>query len=214
MLFTEDSLKDISEQHYPVQFSSSAVSDCLWPHEPQHIRPPCPSPTSGIYPNSRPVSRSLSSPSPATFNLSQHQIFSNESALWIRWPKYWSFSFSISPSSEYSGLISFRIQWFDLAVQGTLKSSPIPQFKSISSSALSFLYSPTPVSLPRKSNKQRNLVGYNPRSHKELDTTDRLTYTHTHTSIHDHWKNHSFDWMDLCQQSNVSVFLIFCLGLS
>ena len=121
------------------------------------------------------------------------RVFSNESVLCIRWPKYWSFSFSISPSSEYSGLISFRIQWFDLAVQGTLKSSPIPQFKSISSSALSFLYSPTPVSLPRKSNKQRNLVGYNPRSHKELDTTDRLTYTHTHTSIHDHWKNHSFD---------------------
>ena len=49
-------------------------------------------------------------------------VFSNESALCIRWPKYWSFSFNISPSSEYSGLISFRIDWFDLAVQGTLKS--------------------------------------------------------------------------------------------
>ena len=50
------------------------------------------------------------------------RVFSNESALRIRWPKYWSFSFSISPSNEYSGLVSFRIDWFDLAVQGTLKS--------------------------------------------------------------------------------------------
>ena len=50
------------------------------------------------------------------------RVFSNESALWIRWPKYWSFSFSLSPSNEYSGLILFRIDWFDLAVQGTLKS--------------------------------------------------------------------------------------------
>ena len=85
------------------------------------------------------------------------RVFSNESVLRIRWPKYWSFSFSAS--SEYSGLISFRMDWLELlAVQGTLKeSSPIPQFKSINSSALSFLHSPTL------------------------------------TSIHDHWKNHSFD---------------------
>ena len=67
-------------------------------------------------------SQPLSSPSPPTFNLSQHQVFSNESALHIKWPKYWSFSFSISPSNEYSWLISFGIDWFDLlAVQGTLK---------------------------------------------------------------------------------------------
>ena len=73
------------------------------------------------------------------------RIFSNESVLCIRWPKYWSFSFSISPSNEDSGLISFRIDWFDLlAAQGTLQeSSPIPQFKSINSSVLSFLYDPT-----------------------------------------------------------------------
>ena len=70
------------------------------------------------------------------------RVFSNESVLPIRWPKYCSFSFS--PSNEYSGLISFRVDWFDLfAVQGTLKSSPTPQFKSINSSVLSFLYSPT-----------------------------------------------------------------------
>ena len=68
-------------------------------------------------------SHPLSSPPPPTFNLSQHQSLSNESALRIRWPKYWSSSFSISPSSEYSGLISFKMDWLDLlAVQGTLKS--------------------------------------------------------------------------------------------
>ena len=79
-------------------------------------------------------SHPLSSPSPPTFNLSQHQgIF--QYLVHIRWPKYWSFSFSISPSNEYSELISFGIDWFDLlAVQETLKSSPAPQFKSINSS--------------------------------------------------------------------------------
>ena len=70
------------------------------------------------------------------------KVFSNELAFCIRWPKYWKFS--ISPSSEYSGLISFRMDWLELlAVQGTLKSSPASQLKSISSSALSLLYSPT-----------------------------------------------------------------------
>ena len=77
------------------------------------------------------------------------RVFSSESVLRIRWPEYWSFSFSISPSSEYSGLISFRMDWLDLlAVQGTLKEfSPTPQFKSINSSALSFLYGPTITSI-------------------------------------------------------------------
>ena len=75
-------------------------------------------------------------------------VFSSESVLGIRWPKYWSFSFNISPSNEYSGLISFRMDWLDLfVVQGTLKSSPTPQFKSINSSGLSFLYSLTLVSI-------------------------------------------------------------------
>ena len=72
------------------------------------------------------------------------RVFSNESVLCIRWPKHWSFSFSVSPSNEHSGLISFRIDWLDLlSVQGTLKSSPISQFKSINSSVLSLLYGPT-----------------------------------------------------------------------
>ena len=70
------------------------------------------------------------------------RIFSNESTLRMRWPKYWNFSFSIIPSKEHPGLISFRTDWLDLlALQGTLKSSPTPQFKSINSSALSFLHS-------------------------------------------------------------------------
>ena len=67
-------------------------------------------------------SHPLSSPSPPTFNFPSIRVFSNESALHIRWPKYWSFSFNISPSNEYSGLISFRMDWLGLlAVQGTLK---------------------------------------------------------------------------------------------
>ena len=70
----------------------------------------------------------LSSPSSPTFNLSQHQVLPNDVVLHIRWSKYRSFSFSISPSYEYSGLIFFRIDWLDLlAVQGTLKSSQTPQ---------------------------------------------------------------------------------------
>ena len=76
------------------------------------------------------------------------RVFSNESALCIRWPKYRSFSFNISPSNEQTGLISFRMDWLDLlAVQGTQESSPTPQFKSINSSALIFLHSPTLTSI-------------------------------------------------------------------
>ena len=78
------------------------------------------------------------------------RVFSNESTLRIRWPQYWSFSFSICPFNEHPGLISFRMDWLDLlAVQEThsLESSPTPQFKNINSSALSFPYSPTLASI-------------------------------------------------------------------
>ena len=93
-------------------------------------------------------SHPLSFPSTLAFNLSQHQgIFKRVSSS-PRWPKFWSFSFSPSPFNEYSVLISFRMDWLDLfAVQGTQESSPTPQFKSINSSALSFLYSPTLTSV-------------------------------------------------------------------
>ena len=93
------------------------------------------------------------------------RVFSSESALHIRWPKYWSFSFSISPSNEYSGMVSCRIDWFDLlVVQRTLKEfSPVQQFESINSLALSLLNGITLTSTP------------------------------------EYWKNHSFDYMDLCR---------------
>ena len=75
------------------------------------------------------------------------RVFSNESVLRISWLKYWSFSFNISPSNEYSGLISFRIDWLDLQPTDSQESSPTPQFKSINSLVLSFLYSPTLTSI-------------------------------------------------------------------
>ena len=112
-----------------VQFSHLVVYDSLRPHGLQHARPPCTSPAlefaqTHVHQVSDAIqpSHTLSSPSPPAFNLSQHQgLF--KWALHIRWLKYWSFSFSISPSNEYSGLISFRIDWLDLlAVQGTLRS--------------------------------------------------------------------------------------------
>ena len=73
------------------------------------------------------------------------RVFSSELVLCIRWPKYWSFSFSISPSNEYSALVFFSIECFDLAVHGTLEASSTPQFKSINSSVLSLLYVPTHI---------------------------------------------------------------------
>ena len=113
-----------------VQSSHSVVSDSLWPHESQHDRPPCPSPTPGIHSDSRPSSRwchpAISSSVVPVSSCPQSlpaSVFSNESTLHMRWPKYWSFSFSIIPSKEIPGLISFRMDWLDLlAVQGTLKS--------------------------------------------------------------------------------------------
>ena len=93
-------------------------------------------------------SHPLSSPSPLAPNPPSIRVFSNESTLHMRWPKYWSFSFSIIPSKEIPGLICFRMDWLDLlAVQGTLESSPTPQFKSINSSALRILHSPTLTSI-------------------------------------------------------------------
>ena len=127
------------------------MSDSLQPHELQHTRPPCPSPTPGVYSNSCPLvmpSNHLILCHPLLFAPSifpSIRVFSSKSVLCTMWPKYWSFSFSISPSKEYSGLISFRMDWLDLlTVQG---SSPTPQFKGINSWALSFLYSPTLTSI-------------------------------------------------------------------
>ena len=101
------------------------------------------------------------------------RVFSNESALYIRWAKYWSFSFSINLSNEYSGLISFRIDWFDLlAVQETLKSLLQPHSSKASI----------------------------------LQCSAFFIVQLSHLYMTDYWKNHSFDYTDLCWQSNVSAF--------
>ena len=112
------------------QISRSVVSNSLGPHESQHARPPCPSPTPGVHSDS-----SIESVMPSCHLILCHpllllppippsiRVFSNESTLHIRWPKYWSFSFSIISSNEIPGLISFWMDWLDLlAVQGTLES--------------------------------------------------------------------------------------------
>ena len=122
-----------------VQFSSVTVlADSLQPRGLQQDRLPCPSPTPGAYSNSCPLSwwchPTISSPViHFSSNLPSIRVFSNESVLCIRWPKYWTFSFSISPSNEYSGLISFTMDWLD-----RLQSKALSRVKNINSSALSF----------------------------------------------------------------------------
>ena len=118
-------------------------------------------------------SHPLPSPSPPAPIPPRIRVFSNESTLHMRWPKYWSFSLSISPSNEHPGLIFFRMDWLDLlAVQGILKS-PLQQHRSKA----------------------------------------QVLQCSIFTAVHGDWKNHSFEYMDLCQKRNVSVF-ICCLGLS
>ena len=149
-----------------VQFIQSLSHVRLWPRGLQHAGLPCPSLTPGAYSNSSPTNHLILCYSllliPSVFL--SFRVFSNESILCIRWPENWSFSFSISPSNEYS-MISLRIDWSPCSPRDLKESSPIPQFKNINSSVLSFLYGPTL------------------------------------TSIHDYWKNHSFDYTDLCRQS-------------
>ena len=114
-----------------VPFSCSAVSYSLWPHGLQYAKLSCLSPTPGVCSNSHPRSQwchpTISSSVPPLLLppsiFPSIRVFSNKSVLRIRWPRYWSFSFSLSPSNEYSGSISFRMDWFDLLeVQGTLKN--------------------------------------------------------------------------------------------
>ena len=150
-----------------VQFSCSVVSDSLKPHGLQHARPPCPSPTPVhhlklmsielVMPSNHLIlCRPLLLP-PSIF--ASIRVLSNESILCIRWPKYWSFSFNISPSNEYSGLISFRMDWLDLlAVQGSL------------------------ISLLQHYSSKASILRHSP-----------FFYSPTLISIHDYWKNHSFD---------------------
>ena len=143
-------------QFSSVQFSHSVVSDFSQPHEPQDARLPCPLPTPRVHPNPCPFSQWCHATiSSSVIPFSSHfqsflasRSFQMSQFFCITWPKYWSFSFSISPSNEYSGLIFFRLDWLDLlAVQGTLKTPPTPQFKHINSLAFSLLYSPTLTSI-------------------------------------------------------------------
>ena len=154
------------------------MSDYLRLHGLQHARPPCPSPTPSLL-----KLRSTESVVPSNHLIlcrpllllpsiiPSLRVFSSESGLRITWPKDWNFSFSISPSNEYSGLISFRMDWlYLLAVQRTLKS--LLQHHSLKASIL-------------------------------WHSTFFIVQL---TSIHDYWKNQSFDYTDLCCQSNVSAF--------
>ena len=161
-----------------VQFSLSVMSNSLWPHGLQHPRLPCPTPTPRACLNSLPLSwwchptilsfvipfSSCLQSFPASGSFPMSQFFASSGH------KYWHFS--ISPSSEYSGqnFLWDSLVWSPCGPRDFQESSPTPQFKSIYSSVLIFLYSPTLI------------------------------------SIHDYWKNHSFDYMDLCQLSDVSAF--------
>ena len=120
--------------------SRPTLCDSWTAHGLQHTRPPCPSNSCllSLMPSNHLILCGPILLPPSVFP--SIRVFSNESALCMRWPKYWSFTFNISPSNEHPGLISFRMDWLDLlAVQGTQESSPTPQFKSISSSVLSFM---------------------------------------------------------------------------
>ena len=138
-----------------VQFSHWVVSNSLWPHGLQHARLPCPSPTPKAYSNSHPSSQwchpTISSSVVPFFSCLQSfpTLGSfHESALHIRWPKYWSFSFSISPSNEHSGVISFRIDWLDfLAVQGISRVFSNTTVQKHQLFGTSFLYTPALTSI-------------------------------------------------------------------
>ena len=169
-----------------VQFSGSVMSDSLWPHGLQHARPPCPSSTPEACSNSYPFSQWCHPTVSSSVRLllflpsifPSIRVFSSESVLHIRWPNYWSFSFSISPSNEYSGLILFRIDWLDLlTVQGYNNGSSKNQESSRK----------TPTSA-----LQGSLAWGSPWGCKELDTTERLNWT-----VYWLWQSHCVDHSEL-----------------
>ena len=154
----------------PVQFTCPVMSNSLWPHGQQHTRL--------AQTNIHWVRDGLQQAYPvipfsSCLQSCPASVFFSESVLHIRWPKYWSFSFSNSPSNEYAGLISFRMDWLDLlAVQGILKGL--------------FQYHSSKASI--------------------LQCSAFVMVQLSLTPIHDYWRNHSFDYVDLCWQSNVSAF--------
>ena len=154
------------------------MSDSLRPNNSQHARPLCPSTSPRVHSDSHPSSpwcHPAISSSVIPFSSSLQSFPASGSfpmTQFFRWPKYWSFSFSISPSNEYSG----QLVWSACSPRDSQEASPAPQFVNISSSALSLLYGPT------------------------------LTSVHLYPFFGVcYWKNHSFDYMDLCQKSYVSA---------
>ena len=163
-------------------FSCSVMSNSLQPHGLQHARLPCPSPSPRVCSNSCPLSQgchpTISSSVLLPSIYPSIRVFSSESALCIRRPKYCSFSFS--PSNEYSGLISFRIDWFDLLIsKGILKS------------------------LLQHHNPKASIIWHS--SFFMVQLTSSFFVVHI-TSVHHYQKHHSFDCTDLGQQSDVSAF--------
>ena len=181
---------------FSVQFSCSVMSDSLWPHELQHARPPCPSPTPGVYPNPCPLSRRChptipssvapfscpqSFPASGSFPMSQ-LIASGGQSIGV------SASTSVLPMNTQDWSPLGWTGWISLQSKGLQESSPTPQFKSINSLALGFLYSPTltpiqekvmhptPVLLPGKSHGWRSLVGCSLWGREESDTAERLHF--------------------------------------
>ena len=153
--------------------------DSLWPHLLQYARLPCPGLSPRVCSDSYPLSRwchpTISS-SVTLFSFCPQSLPASGSfpmnwLFWIRWPKYWNFGFSISLSNEYSGLIFFRIDWFDL----------------LQSKGISRVFSSTTVQKHQFFGAQSSLCP-------------------TLTSVRDCWKKHSYDCMDVCQQSDVSAF--------
>ena len=159
-----DALKPVLWFLASVQFSSSVMSDSLQPHESQHARPPCPSPTPRVYSNSCPSSwwcHTAISSSVVPFSScpqSLRAFFSNESSLRMRWPKYWSFSFSISPSNEHQDCSLGWTGWI-----------------SVQSKGLSRVFSNTTV-------QKHQLFG-----------AQLSSEFNSHMFIHDHWKKHSLN---------------------
>ena len=155
----------------------------LQSHGLRHTRLPCP-PFPGAHSNSCPLSWWCHPTIPfcpllfLPLIFPSIRVFASESALRIRWPEYWSFSFNMSSSHEYSGLISFRMDWLDVCCpRDSKESSPTPQFKSSNSLALRLLYGPTLI------------------------------------SVHNYWKNHSFDYMNLCwqmQSAKIVCYVMYC----
>ena len=207
-----------------VQFSRSVGSDSLWPHEPQHTSPPCPLPTPELYPNPCPsswwchptISSSIvpfsscpqSFPAAGSFQMSQLFAWGGQ-IIGI------SASTSVLPMNiqdwsplGWTGWISLQSKWLSRVFSNTTVQKHQFFGAQLSLQWRRRKWQPTPVFLPGESHGRRSLVGYSPRVTKSRTRLSDFTflYSPTLTCIHDYWKNHSLDKMDLCGQSNVFAF--------